>query len=132
MNRKKHSTPPAETLNGCVRFRRTLLFAAVLQAMLPALTACGDTVTSAQATPTAQKAQAAQKPAQKNARPRSPFRVDRGQPRPLRRPRRPAARSGLTGTRAAFPRHRHRSPRMTCRHWGLTRPARPAAEPVMN
>ncbi|MBA6284124.1 inverse autotransporter beta domain-containing protein, partial [Salmonella enterica subsp. enterica serovar Irumu] len=45
--------------------------------MLPALTACGDTVTSAQATPTAQKAQAAQKPAQKNARPRSPFRVDR-------------------------------------------------------
>ncbi|EBL1212375.1 hypothetical protein FXQ32_25570 [Salmonella enterica] len=54
------------------------------------------------------------------------------QPRPLRRPRRPAARSGLTGTRAAFPRHRHRSPRMTCRHWGLTRPARPAAEPVMN
>ncbi|EIQ2476090.1 inverse autotransporter beta domain-containing protein, partial [Salmonella enterica] len=77
MNRKKHSTPPAETLNGCVRFRRTLLFAAVLQAMLPALTACGDTVTSAQATPTAQKAQAAQKPAQKNARPRSPFRVDR-------------------------------------------------------
>ncbi|EDP1456482.1 hypothetical protein G9I84_004893 [Salmonella enterica] len=77
MNRKKHSTPPAETLNGCVRFRRTLLFAAVLQAMLPALTACGDTVTSAQATPTAQKAQAAHTPAQKNARPRSPFRVDR-------------------------------------------------------
>ncbi|EJC3597534.1 inverse autotransporter beta domain-containing protein, partial [Salmonella enterica] len=77
MNRKKHSTPPAETLNGCVRFRRTLLFAAVLQAMLPALTACGDTVTSAQATPTAQKAQAAQKPAQKNTRPHSPFRVDR-------------------------------------------------------
>ncbi|EDW5848462.1 hypothetical protein CHX87_004791 [Salmonella enterica subsp. enterica serovar Minnesota] len=77
MNRKKHSTPPAETLNGCVRFRRTLLFAAVLQAMLPALTACGDTVTSAQATRAAQKAQAAQKPAQKNARPRSPFRVDR-------------------------------------------------------
>ncbi|ECL4292670.1 hypothetical protein FTG89_18440 [Salmonella enterica] len=77
MNRKKHSTPPAETLNGCVRFRRTLLFAAVLQAMLPVLTACSDAVTSAQATPTAQKAQAAQKPAQKNARPRSPFRVDR-------------------------------------------------------
>ncbi|EMX9457455.1 inverse autotransporter beta domain-containing protein [Salmonella enterica] len=77
MNRKKHSTPPAETLNGCVRFRRTLLFAAVLQAMLPALTACGDTVTSAQATRAAQKAQAAQKPAQKNTRPRSPFRVDR-------------------------------------------------------
>ncbi|MCT7108709.1 hypothetical protein M1726_24795, partial [Salmonella enterica subsp. enterica serovar Give] len=77
MNRKKHSTPPAETLNGCVRFRRTLLFAAVLQAMLPALTACGDTVTSAQATRTAQKAQAAQKPAQKNTRPHSPFRVDR-------------------------------------------------------
>ncbi|EBU1155670.1 inverse autotransporter beta domain-containing protein, partial [Salmonella enterica] len=77
MNRKKHSTPPAETLNGCVRFRRTLLFAAVLQAMLPVLTACGDTVTSAQATPTAQKAQAAQKPAQKNTRPHSPFRVDR-------------------------------------------------------
>ncbi|EMY7045292.1 inverse autotransporter beta domain-containing protein [Salmonella enterica] len=77
MNRKKHSTPPAETLNGCVRFRRTLLFAAVLQAMLPALTACGDTVTSAQATRTAQKAQAAHAPAQKNARPRSPFRVDR-------------------------------------------------------
>ncbi|EGZ4409883.1 hypothetical protein ACS34_005043, partial [Salmonella enterica subsp. enterica serovar Poona] len=45
--------------------------------MLPALTACGDTVTSAQATPTAQKAQAAQKPAQKNTRPHSPFRVDR-------------------------------------------------------
>ncbi|EIB6398656.1 inverse autotransporter beta domain-containing protein, partial [Salmonella enterica] len=41
------------------------------------LTACGDTVTSAQATPTAQKAQAAQKPAQKNTRPHSPFRVDR-------------------------------------------------------
>ncbi|EBD3314829.1 hypothetical protein COG53_23660 [Salmonella enterica] len=77
MNRKKHSTPPAETLNGCVRFRRTLLFAAVLQAMLPALTACGDTVTSAQATRAAQKAQAAHAPAQKNARPRSPFRVDR-------------------------------------------------------
>ncbi|ELA4401072.1 inverse autotransporter beta domain-containing protein [Salmonella enterica] len=75
MNRKKHSTPPEA--NGCVRFRRTLLFAAVLQAMLPALTACGDTVTSAQATPTAQKAQAAQKPAQKNTRPHSPFRVDR-------------------------------------------------------
>ncbi|EEJ3090028.1 hypothetical protein B0C43_005153, partial [Salmonella enterica subsp. enterica serovar Oranienburg] len=77
MSRKKHSTPPAETLNGCVRFRRTLLFAAVLQAMLPALTACGDTVTSAQATRAAQKAQAAHAPAQKNARPRSPFRVDR-------------------------------------------------------
>ncbi|EKA8032076.1 inverse autotransporter beta domain-containing protein [Salmonella enterica] len=77
MNRKKHFPPRAETLNGCVRFRRTLLFAAVLQAMLPALTACGDTVTSAQATPTAQKAQAAQKPAQKNTRPHSPFRVDR-------------------------------------------------------
>ncbi|EHD2989700.1 hypothetical protein JRU20_004890 [Salmonella enterica] len=45
--------------------------------MLPVLTACGDTVTSAQATPTAQKAQAAQKPAQKNTRPHSPFRVDR-------------------------------------------------------
>ncbi|EIZ0409074.1 inverse autotransporter beta domain-containing protein, partial [Salmonella enterica] len=45
--------------------------------MLPALTACGDTVTSAQATPTAQKAQAAHAPAQKNTRPRSPFRVDR-------------------------------------------------------
>ncbi|EAW7911155.1 hypothetical protein AA05_21640 [Salmonella enterica] len=77
MNRKKHFPPRAETLNGCVRFRRTLLFAAVLQAMLPALTACGDTVTSAQATPTAQKAQAAQKPAQKNTRPHSPFRGDR-------------------------------------------------------
>ncbi|EJI0902276.1 inverse autotransporter beta domain-containing protein [Salmonella enterica] len=77
MNRKKHSTPPAETLNGCVRFRRTLLFAAVLQAMLPALTACSDAVTSAQATRAAQEAQAAHAPAQKNARPRSPFRVDR-------------------------------------------------------
>ncbi|ECY1101578.1 hypothetical protein F6547_22240 [Salmonella enterica] len=80
MNRKKHSTPPAETLNGCVRFRRTLLFAAVLQAMLPALTACSDAVSSTQATRAAQEAQAAHvahAPAQKNARPRSPFRVDR-------------------------------------------------------
>ncbi|EHK1107509.1 inverse autotransporter beta domain-containing protein [Salmonella enterica] len=80
MNRKKHSTPPAETLNGCVRFRRTLLFAAVLQAMLPVLTACSDAVSSTQATRAAQEAQAAHAahaPAQKNARPRSPFRVDR-------------------------------------------------------
>ncbi|EIK9753067.1 inverse autotransporter beta domain-containing protein [Salmonella enterica] len=77
MNRKKQLTPPAETLNGCVRFRRTLLFAAVLQATLPVLTACGDTVTDTQATRTAQKAQAAHAPAQKNAHPRSPFRVDR-------------------------------------------------------
>ncbi|EAZ2248194.1 hypothetical protein B1224_23720 [Salmonella enterica] len=77
MNRKKHSTPPAETLNGCVRFRRTLLFAAVLQAMLPVLTACSDAVSSTQTTRAAQAAQAAHAPAQKNARPRSPFRVDR-------------------------------------------------------
>ncbi|EJM5198860.1 inverse autotransporter beta domain-containing protein [Salmonella enterica] len=77
MNRKKHSTPPAETLNGCVRFRRTVLFAAVLQAMLPVLTACSDAVAGAQATRAAQEAQAAHTPAQKNARPRSPFRVDR-------------------------------------------------------
>ncbi|ECE3935718.1 hypothetical protein DAE39_23055 [Salmonella enterica] len=77
MNRKKHSTPPAETLNGCVRFRRTVLFAAVLQAMLPVLTACSDAVAGAQATRAAQEAQAAHAPAQKNTRPRSPFRVDR-------------------------------------------------------
>ncbi|EJS9777701.1 inverse autotransporter beta domain-containing protein [Salmonella enterica] len=77
MNRKKHSTPLAETLNGCVRFRRTLLFAAVLQATLPVLTACGDTVADAQSTRAAQEAQAAHAPAQKNAHPRSPFRVDR-------------------------------------------------------
>ncbi|ELC4346458.1 inverse autotransporter beta domain-containing protein [Salmonella enterica] len=77
MNRKKHSTPPAETLNGCVRFRRTVLFAAVLQAMLPVLTACSDAVAGAQATRAAQEAQAAHAPAQKNIRPRSPFRVDR-------------------------------------------------------
>ncbi|EAW1657865.1 inverse autotransporter beta domain-containing protein, partial [Salmonella enterica] len=77
MNRKKHSTPPAETLNGCVRFRRTVLFAAVLQAMLPVLTACSDAVAGAQATRAAQEAQAAHTPAQKNTRPRSPFRVDR-------------------------------------------------------
>ncbi|EDP9653688.1 hypothetical protein AH868_004643, partial [Salmonella enterica subsp. enterica serovar Minnesota] len=77
MNRKKHSTPPAETLNGCVRFRRTVLFAAVLQAMLPVLTACSDAVAGAQATRAAQEAQAAHASVQKNARPRSPFRVDR-------------------------------------------------------
>ncbi|EOH4031377.1 hypothetical protein ACL69V_004731, partial [Salmonella enterica] len=79
MNRKKHFPPRAETLNGCVRFRRTLLFAAVLQAMLPVLTACSDAVSSTQATRAAQAAQAAHvahAPAQKNARPRSPFRVD--------------------------------------------------------
>ncbi|EAU5211227.1 hypothetical protein EA513_25675, partial [Salmonella enterica subsp. enterica serovar Give] len=77
MNRKKHSTPPAETLNGCVRFRRTVLFAAVLQAMLPVLTACSDAVAGAQATRAAQEAQAAHASAQKHTRPRSPFRVDR-------------------------------------------------------
>ncbi|EDO1803199.1 hypothetical protein CT821_23015, partial [Salmonella enterica] len=41
------------------------------------LTACSDAVAGAQATRAAQEAQAAHTPAQKNARPRSPFRVDR-------------------------------------------------------
>ncbi|EBL6422644.1 hypothetical protein AH050_26270, partial [Salmonella enterica subsp. enterica serovar Give] len=45
--------------------------------MLPVLTACSDAVSSTQTTRAAQAAQAAHAPAQKNARPRSPFRVDR-------------------------------------------------------
>ncbi|EJZ1566455.1 inverse autotransporter beta domain-containing protein [Salmonella enterica] len=53
------------------------MFTAVLQATLPVLTACGDTVADAQSTRAAQEAQAAHAPAQKNAHPRSPFRVDR-------------------------------------------------------
>ncbi|EDW1128743.1 hypothetical protein QG20_004555 [Salmonella enterica subsp. enterica] len=61
----KHTSEKITPNDGQLRppFRRTLLFAAMLQASLPALTACGDTVTSVQAD---QKAQAA----------RDPFRAD--------------------------------------------------------
>ncbi|SUG27697.1 putative invasin [Salmonella enterica] len=61
----KHTSEKITPNDGQLRppFRRTLLFAAMLQASLPALTACGDTVTRVQAD---QKAQAA----------RDPFRAD--------------------------------------------------------
>lgn len=78
MNKKMNSTQ-TDALHGRIRFRRTVLFAAIMQAMLPVLTACGDMADTGTSSPAVQKAQATQKSSARPGEhaPRSPFRVDR-------------------------------------------------------